>query len=250
MLTVDAQILSALRKAGNACVSGADLSQRLGISRAAIWARIEDLRQLGYDISASPHQGYQLLGVPDRLNADDLLGLVAGNRISGRDIRVFEETSSTNDVVEKLARDGVKEGVVVFAEAQSKGRGRLGRRWLSPPRQGLWFSVLLRPSLHPQAATQLTVASATALCRAIREQTPLRPEIKWPNDILIGGRKVAGVLTEMGAELDHIKHLTLGIGIDVNLGANDFPPELRKIATSLRVESGQPVHRIDLAAAI
>lgn len=250
MLTVDAQILAALRKAGASCVSGADLSQRLGISRAAIWARIEDLRRLGYDIAASPHQGYQLLGIPDRLNADDLLGLVAGNKVIGRDIRVFEETSSTNDIVEKLARDGVKEGVVVFAEAQSKGRGRLGRPWLSPPRKGLWFSVLLRPRLHPQAATQLTAASATALCRAIREQTPLKPEIKWPNDILIGGRKVAGVLTEMGAELDHIKHLTLGIGIDVNVAPSEFPPELRKIATSLAAECGQPVSRIDFAAAV
>lgn len=250
MLTVDAQILSALRKAGSTCVSGADLSQRLGISRAAIWARIEDLRQLGYDISASPHQGYQLLGVPDRLNSDDLLGLVAGNQVIGRDIRVFEETNSTNDVVEKLARDGVKEGVVVFAEAQTKGRGRLGRRWLSPARKGLWFSVLLRPSLHPQAATQLTVASATALCRAIREQTPIKPEIKWPNDVLVEGRKVAGILTEMGAELDHIKHLTLGIGIDVNVAATEFPPELRKIATSLRAEAGQPINRTEFAAAV
>ncbi len=249
-MTVDAQILAALRRAGPASVSGADLSQRLGISRAAIWARIEDLRQLGYDIAASPHQGYQLIAVPDRLNADDLLGLVARNEVVGRDIRVFEETSSTNDVIERLARDGVKEGVVVFAEAQSKGRGRLGRRWISPARKGLWFSVLLRPGLQPQAATQLTVASATALCRAIREQTTLRPEIKWPNDILINGRKVAGVLTEMGAELDHIKHLTLGIGIDVNLTSSEFPAELRKIATSLRAESGQPVSRIDLAAEV
>jgi len=249
-MTIDAEILSALRKAGSGCVSGADLSQRLGISRAAIWARIEDLRSLGYDISASPHQGYQLLGVPDRLNADDLLALVAGNQVIGRDIRVFEETNSTNDVIEKLARDGVKEGVVVFAEAQSKGRGRLGRRWLSPPRQGLWFSVLLRPALPPQAATQLTVAAATALCRAIRQQTPLQPEIKWPNDILINGRKVAGVLTEMGAELDHIKHITLGIGLDVNIPADEFPVELRALATSLRAETGQPANRIDLAAAI
>jgi len=250
VLTIDAQILSALRQAGDACVSGADLSQRLGISRAAIWARIDDLRALGYDISASPHQGYQLNGIPDRLNADDLLGLVADHYVIGRDIRVFEETNSTNDVVEKLARDGVKEGVVVFAEAQSRGRGRLGRRWLSPPRKGLWFSVLLRPSLHPQAATQLTVASATALCRAIREQTSLEPEIKWPNDILLRGRKVAGVLTEMGAELDHIKHLTLGIGVDVNLAESEFPPDLRRIATSLRIETGRLINRIDLAAAI
>jgi BirA family biotin operon repressor/biotin-[acetyl-CoA-carboxylase] ligase len=250
MLTIDAQILAALRQVGSTGVSGADLSQRLGISRAAIWARIEDLRQLGYDIEASPHQGYQLRCVPDRLNADDLLALVAGNRVIGRDIRVFEETGSTNDVVEKLARDGVKEGVVVFAEAQSKGRGRLGRRWLSPPRKGLWFSVLLRPRLAPQAATRLTVAAATALCRAIREQTHLQPEIKWPNDILLNGRKVAGVLTEMGAELDHIQHLTLGIGIDVNLEAGDFPAELRPIATSLRAETGALIPRIDFAAAV
>jgi len=250
MLTVDAQILLALRRAGNGSVSGADLSQKLGISRAAIWARIEDLRKLGYDIAASPHQGYQLRDVPDRLNADDLLGLVSENRIIGRDIRVFEETNSTNDVVEKLARDGVKEGVVVFAEAQVRGRGRMGRRWISPPRKGLWFSVLLRPDLQPQAATQLTVAAATALCRAIHGQTSLSPSIKWPNDILLAGAKVAGVLTEMGAELDHVKHITLGIGVDVNLSAAEFPPELRKIATSLRLQTGQMVNRIDLAAAI
>src|SRR5690349_24567868 len=161
-MSLDLEILSALRRAGS--VSGAELSQRLGVSRAAVWARIEDLRVLGYEIEASPHQGYRLVSVPDVLHADDLLSRLPGAAVIGRDIRVFEETTSTNDVVEKLARDGVKEGVVVFAEAQSKGRGRLGRRWLSPPRQGLWFSVLLRPSLHPQAATQLTVASATALC--------------------------------------------------------------------------------------
>src|SRR5262249_39511895 len=139
-MTTDARILSALRRAPHGYVSGADLSQQLGITRAAIWARIEDLRALGYDIAASPHQGYQLLAVPDRLHADDLLALVAGNRIIGRDIRVFEKTDSTNDVVERLSRDGVKEGVAVFAESQTKGRGRLGRQWLSPARKGLWLS--------------------------------------------------------------------------------------------------------------
>jgi BirA family transcriptional regulator, biotin operon repressor / biotin---[acetyl-CoA-carboxylase] ligase len=250
VMTTDGQILQALRRAGTGFVSGAEISQRLGITRAAIWARIEELRQLGYEISASPHQGYQLRGVPDRLVADDLIGLVAGNEVIGRDIRVFEETNSTNDVVEKLARDGVKEGVVVFAEAQSRGRGRLGRKWLSPPRRGLWFSVLLRPDLRPQAATQLTVAAATALCRAIRAQTELKPKVKWPNDILINGRKVAGVLTELAAEIDHVKHLILGIGVDVNLSASEFPVELKKIATSLKIESGRHLNRLDLAAAI
>ena len=249
-MTTDTQILIALRRAGTGFVSGAELSQRLGITRAAIWARVEELRGIGYDIAASPHQGYHLLEVPDVLCADDLLGLVTENKIVGRDIRVFEETNSTNDIIEKLARDGVKEGAVVFAESQTRGRGRLGRKWLSPPRRGLWFSVLLRPDLRLQAATQLTVAAATALVRAIREQTGLAPEIKWPNDILVHGRKVAGVLTELAAELDHVKHLTLGIGVDVNLTASEFPPELRKLATSLKIECGRHVNRIDLAAAI
>ena len=249
-MTTDGQILQALRRAGTGFVSGAEISQRLGITRAAIWARIEELRQLGYEISASPHQGYQLRSVPDRLVADDLIGLVADNHVIGRDIRVFEETNSTNDIVEKLARDGVKEGVVVFAEAQTRGRGRLGRKWLSPARRGLWFSVLLRPDLRPQAATQLTVAAATALCRAIRAQTELKPQVKWPNDILINGRKVAGVLTELAAEIDHVKHLILGIGVDVNLSASEFPVELKKIATSLKIESGRHLNRLDLAAAI
>ena len=249
-MTTDARILTALRRSSTGFVSGAELSQHLGITRAAIWARIEELRSLGYDIAASPHQGYQLLGVPDVLHADDLLSLVQDNKIVGRDIRVFEETNSTNDVAEKLARDGVKEGVVVFAESQTRGRGRLGRRWISPPRKGLWFSVLLRPDLRPQAATQLTVAAATALRRAIRDQTGLTPEIKWPNDILIKGRKVAGVLTELSAELDRVKHLILGIGVDVNLAVSEFPADLRKVATSLKIETGRHVQRAALAARI
>jgi BirA family biotin operon repressor/biotin-[acetyl-CoA-carboxylase] ligase len=249
-MTVDAQILTALRQPGTGPVSGAELSHQLGISRAAIWARIEELRALGYDIQASPHEGYRLLSVPDVLHADDLLSLVAGNRVVGRDIRVFQETSSTNDVVEKLARDGVAEGVVVLAESQTKGRGRLGRKWLSPPRKGLWFSVLLRPDLRPQAATQLTVAAATALVRAIEQQTDLRPEIKWPNDVLVHGKKVAGVLTELNAELDHIKYIILGIGVDVNVNASEFPADLRKLATSLKIESGHTFHRAELAALI
>jgi BirA family biotin operon repressor/biotin-[acetyl-CoA-carboxylase] ligase len=249
-MTTDAQILIALRAAGSGFVSGAELSQRLGLTRAAIWARVEELRAIGYDISANPHQGYKLLDVPDVLCADDLVGLVSSNKVVGRDIRVFEKTNSTNDIIEKLARDGVQEGAVVFAESQTRGRGRLGRKWLSPTRRGLWFSVLLRPDIRLQAATQLTVAAATALVRAIRDQTGLSPEIKWPNDILIRERKVAGVLTELTAELDHVRHLTLGIGVDVNLSPSEFPPDLRKLATSLKIESGRHVNRIDLAAAI
>jgi len=249
-MTIDAQILVALRQAGDGSVSGADLSHKLGISRAAIWARIEELRRLGYEIEASPHQGYRLLQLPDVLHADDLRSLVRDNAIVGRDIQVFQETSSTNDVIEKLARAGVKEGVVVFAESQTKGRGRLGRKWFSPAGKGLWFSVLLRPDLRPQGATQLTVTAATALVRAVVQQAGLAAQIKWPNDILLGGRKVAGVLTELSAELDCIKHVILGIGMDVNVSPGDWPAELRKEATSLKIEAGRAFRRADVAAAI
>jgi BirA family biotin operon repressor/biotin-[acetyl-CoA-carboxylase] ligase len=249
-MTTDAQILTALRQAGNGSVSGADLSQQLGISRAAIWARVEELRQLGYEIEASPHFGYRLLNSPDDLHADDLLARLGQTQVIGRDIRVFQETTSTNDVVEKLERDGVKEGVVVFAESQSRGRGRLGRSWTSPSGKGLWFSVLLRPDLRPQVATQLTVACAIALVRAIRALTGLELEIKWPNDILIAGKKLAGILTELNAELDRVKHLIVGIGVDVNLSAADLPADLRKIATSLKIETGKPISRPELATLI
>ena len=249
-MSLDVQILNALRVAREGAVSGVELSQKLGVSRAAIWARIEELRSLGYDIEAGPHVGYRLLSAPDVLHADDLVSRLGKTRVIGRSIRVFRETTSTSDVIERLARDGLKEGVVVFAESQTKGRGRLGRKWLSPSKKGLWFSVLLRPDLRPQRTTQLTVASATALRRAIESHTGLEPGIKWPNDILIHGRKVAGILTELSAELDRVKHVILGIGVDVNLNPGELPAELRKTTTSLKAELGKPVSRPELAVAI
>jgi BirA family biotin operon repressor/biotin-[acetyl-CoA-carboxylase] ligase len=249
-VSLDAQILKALRASGDKPVSGADLSSQLGVSRAAVWARVEELRSLGYEIEASPHLGYKLVGVPDVLHADDLISRLGKTRVIGRDIRVFQETTSTNDIIEKLARDGVKEGVVVFAESQTKGRGRLGRKWASPAKKGLWFSLLLRPDLRPHETTQLTVASATALRRAIEAQSGLEPEIKWPNDILVHGKKVAGILTEMNAEVDRVKYVIVGIGVDVNLSQRDFPPELKKIATSLKIETGKAVSRAELAVNI
>src|SRR5690349_4893111 len=248
-MTTDAKILSALR-ANPDGVSGAELAEQLGISRAAVWSHIEELRKVGYDIEAGPHSGYRLVGAPDALHADDLLARLGKTRVIGRDVRVFKQTTSTNDVVEKLARDGVPEGVVVFAESQTKGRGRLGRHWMSPARKGLWFSVLLRPKLRPLETTQLIVAAATALWRAIHEETGITPEIKWPNDILIRGKKVVGILTELSAEVDRVKHVTMGVGVDVNLSASEFPADLRKIATSLRIETGKPISRPELATAI
>jgi len=248
-MTTDARILSALRASPDG-VSGTELAEQLGVTRAAIWGHIEELRQVGYDIEAGPHLGYRLMSAPDVLHADDLMARLGQTKVIGRDIRVFEQTTSTNDVVEKLARDGVKEGAVVFAESQTKGRGRLGRKWISPGRAGLWFSLLLRPDLRPQEATRLTVVSATALQRAIHAQTGLEAAIKWPNDILVRGKKVAGILTELSAELDRVRHVILGIGVNVNMGAGEFPADLRKAATSLELESGQAVSRPELATAI
>ena len=249
-MSTDTQLLTALRNSDDGFASGAELSRQLGLPHAAVAGRIAALRKLGYEIEASPHLGYRLASSPDVLHADDLLARLPGRRIVGRDIQVFQETTSTSDIVEKLARDGVKEGVVVFAESQTAGRGRLGRKWLSPARKGLWFSVLLRPPLRPVDATQLTVAAATALARAVQAQTRLAPEIKWPNDLLLRGRKAAGILTEMSAEVDRVKHVIIGVGLDVNQTASDFPADVRKLATSLKLECGRAVHRAELAAAI
>jgi BirA family biotin operon repressor/biotin-[acetyl-CoA-carboxylase] ligase len=246
----DSLILQALREAGDGHVPGTELAETLGVTPGAVKERIETLRELGYDIEATPHRGYRLLSAPDALHADDLKARLGKTRAIGRDIQVFQETTSTNDVVEKLARDNVKEGVVVFAESQTKGRGRLGRKWISPRNKGLWFSVLLRPKLRPQETTQLTVACGIALRRAITEQTGLAAEIKWPNDIMVKGKKVAGILTELSAETDRINYSIVGIGVDVNLNAADFPPDVRGIATSLKLESGKEVSRPELAVLI
>ena len=248
-MTTDAKILSALRAHPDG-ISGAQLAEQLQISRAAIWARIEDLRKVGFDIEASPHFGYKITGEPDALIAADLLARLGKTKVVGRDIQVFERTTSTNDVVEKLARDGVREGAVVFAEAQTKGRGRLGRVWQSPTRRGLWFSVLLRPELRPQETTQLTVIAATALRRAIKTVAGLSAEIKWPNDVLLGGKKIAGILTEMSAEVDRVRHVIIGIGVDVNQDANEFAGEVRQTATSLKLAAGEEICRAGLAAEI
>lgn len=240
-------ILRALREAGDSGIHGTAISEELGISRTAVWSHIEELRGLGFGIDAEPHSGYRMTTVPDVLLGDDIQSQLDPDTLIGRDIRVFRETASTNQLVDHMGLSGEKEGLVVFAESQTQGRGRLGRKWISPQNKGLWFSVLLRPPLRPPEMTQLTVIAATALSRAIRDVTGLKPDIKWPNDILINGRKVAGVLTEMSAEPDRVLHAVLGIGVDVNLEHNDFPPELHSIATSLRLESGNPVMRSTLA---
>jgi BirA family biotin operon repressor/biotin-[acetyl-CoA-carboxylase] ligase len=249
-MNIDAQLLRKLRGSDGRYLSAKELAQALGITRPALSSRIEELRSLGYEITASPHEGYHLVHGPDVLHADDLVSRLGNMHVIGRDVRVFRETTSTSDVAEKLARDHVKEGVTVFAEAQTKGRGRLGRKWLSPSGKGLWFSVLLRPDVSPQAATRLTILAGTALRRAIAQHTGLNAEIKWPNDTLLNGRKVAGILTELSGEVDKTRYVILGIGVDVNLNAGDFTPEVRRIATSIKLELGQAFDRAELAAVI
>jgi BirA family transcriptional regulator, biotin operon repressor / biotin---[acetyl-CoA-carboxylase] ligase len=245
-MSLDAQLLMALRENPGG-ISSVDLAHKLGLSTKAVSAHVEDLRSLGYDIESSPHAGYRLVTVPDALHPDDLMSRLGKVKVIGRDIRVFQETTSTNDIIERFARDGLREGIVVFAEAQTHGRGRLGRRWISPAKKGLWFSILLRPEMRPQETTQLTIASAIAVRRAIVAQTGLAPEIKWPNDLLLEGRKVCGILTELHAELDRVKYIILGIGVDVNLEVTDLPPDLQEITTSLKAILGKPVSRPDLA---
>jgi len=248
-MTPAAQLLTALRAHPDG-VAGTDLCQQLGVTRAAIWSQIESLRLAGFEIVASPHRGYQLLSTPNILLAADLQSRIPTNQVIGNPIRVLPHTTSTNDEASRAALEGHPEGLVIFAESQSAGRGRMGRRWSSPAGRGLWFSVLLRPSLAPSECTQLTAASANALVRAIQSTTGITPEIKWPNDLLIKGKKIAGILTEMSAELEHVRSVILGIGIDVNQTASEFPADIRGIATSLKLATGKSVSRADLAEAV
>jgi BirA family biotin operon repressor/biotin-[acetyl-CoA-carboxylase] ligase len=244
-----AQLLAALRVHPEG-VAGTDLCKQLGVTRAAVWSHIELLRAAGFEIIASPHRGYQLVSKPDALLAVDLQSRLATGQVIGNVIRVLPQTTSTNDEASRAALEDHPEGLVIFAESQSAGRGRMGRRWSSPAGRGLWFSVLLRPSLAPSECTQLTAASANALVRAIQSTTGITPEIKWPNDLLIKGKKIAGILTEMSAELEHVRSVVLGIGIDVNQTASEFPADIRNIATSLKLATGKSVSRADLAEAV
>ena len=248
-MSLDAQILAALRSCPTG-ILGADLAQRLRVTPAAIWARIEDLRRLGYEIAATPHQGYRLVKAPDTLHADDILARLDGHQVVGRAIQVFERTASTNDLIDRLGREGSQEGIAIFAEAQTRGRGRLGRSWESPPRLGLWFSVLLRPGWAPPRVTRLVVMAAVAVRQGVQAVTGLAPEIKWPNDLQVRGLKIGGILSEMSAELDRLRYVVLGIGLNVNQSYEDLPAELRGSATSLRLASGGAWDRAELAVAI
>ena len=243
------KILEALVRQEGRFVSGEELSKALGISRTAVWKHIASLREHGYTIIGQPRSGYALISAPDRLSPEVIRAGLA-TRVMGKSIRYLPRTGSTNEDAKALASEGAPEGTVVIADEQTAGKGRMGRQWLSPNGSGLWFSVILRPNLLPAETPRLTLAAAVAVARAIRSETGLEAGIKWPNDVLVGGKKVCGILTEMSAEMDRVNYVVLGVGINVNFGTNPFPPGLREYATALDIELGKRVDRAAVLRAI
>ncbi|GFO66639.1 bifunctional ligase/repressor BirA [Geomonas limicola] len=246
--SVDARILE-IMLAGAGFASGEALSRELGVSRTAVWKHIKGLRSQGYRIESVPAKGYRLVTAPDLITPADLTRGLATRRVGGR-VVCLKETDSTNSVAFRMAEDGAVEGTVVIADTQSAGKGRLGRVWLSPPGVNLYCSVVLRPPISPVAACQLTFLSVVAVARAIERVTTLSPQIKWPNDILVDGKKVAGLLNEMNAETEKVNFVVLGIGVNLNMRLGQLGSTLRHPATSLLEASGQPVQRVGFTRAL
>jgi BirA family transcriptional regulator, biotin operon repressor / biotin---[acetyl-CoA-carboxylase] ligase len=232
------EILSRLRSYPGEYVSGAGLSESLGLTRAAVWKQVQALRQEGYTISAAPRKGYRLEREPERLDQKTL---------AGRRILYYPAVESTNTTARTLAEEGAAGGSVVIAEEQLKGRGRRGRQWFSPPGKGLWFSIILRPDcIPPAAAAPVTLVAAAALGRCLRSETGLHVTLKWPNDLLLDGKKIGGILTELKGEAERVEYLIIGAGLNVNQGQSDFPPELRETAGSLALAAGRTFDRTAL----
>jgi BirA family biotin operon repressor/biotin-[acetyl-CoA-carboxylase] ligase len=247
---LDEKILNALRSRPDDHVSSDELCRLACVSRAAIWKHIEKLREEGYDIEASPHLGYRLVGIPDSLIPAEIKWKL-DTGILGKEIISYTKVDSTNDVAYSLAEKGAREGLVVLADEQVKGKGRLGRRWVSPPKGGIYLSVVLRPKIVPNEIPKITLVSAVAAALAMRELTGLEAMIKWPNDILINDKKVCGILTEMKAEQDSVGFVVVGIGVNVNTSAGILP----KGASSLQAETpkrraAEAISRVELARLI
>jgi len=241
-------VLRLLREAGG-FVSGQEICRRLGITRAAVWKRVEGLRRQGFSIEGVSSLGYRLEREPESLAVLAREMAAPRRRIGGR-IVVKEETRSTNEDARWLAQQGAQEGTVVLAESQSEGRGRLGRRWESPARANLYLSVVLRPDLPPAEAAVITLAAAVALCRTVRDLYALDARIKWPNDLLLDGAKAAGLLAELEAEVERIRFVVLGIGVNLNMTRDMFPAGLMYPATSVSLALGRPVSRTAFARAL
>ena len=226
-------------------ISGEELGKRLKVSRTAVWKHINELRNRGYKIDSSPKSGYSFIKSTHLLLPEEI-GLGLNTQIMGKHIVHYDEVSSTQDIAAELARGGAAEGTLVIAEMQTKGRGRKGRSWVSLPEGGIYLSLILRPNLMPSQIVQIPLIAGVALTKAIKESVPLQPMIKWPNDIIIGKKKVGGILTEMSCEIDGVNYVVLGIGLNVNIPASLLAEQTTGIATSLIDECGAYTSRAKL----
>ena len=240
----DRELLRMLHGGGE--ISGEEISERLHMTRAAVWKRVQRLRSLGYSIESAPRRGYWLAG--DVLRPDDILAQLH-TRWLGRTLVCQDVVDSTFHLARDLEAAGAPNGAVAVAGQQTAGRGRLNRAWASPPDAGLYFNILLRPKLPPVQAVRLTPAVAVGVCEGLRGMG-FDARIKWPNDIVIGARKVCGMLLEMGGDMERLRFVSAGIGINVSQGAEDFPEELRDRATSLAQETDRRLSRTEVLCVV
>lgn len=242
------KIIEMLRNTGENFLSGESIAERLGISRAAVWKHIQKLRRSGYEITSRERCGYKFTDAPDLLLANDIKdGL--NTQVIGKEIYYFPSTDSTNSTAKVFAYRNVPDGTVVVAEEQTGGKGRLNRTFYSPRGKGIWFSLILRPKLVPSDAPKCTLLAAVSIAHAM-DRFGLKAQIKWPNDVMFDGRKLVGILTELSAEMSRITYIVLGIGINVNIARDEFPPELRDVATSLMEMKGEKLSRIQFFRAV
>lgn len=228
-------------------ISGQEISEKLGVSRQAVWKSINALKEKGYEIQSVTNRGYRLVSSPDYLNESSLKTLLH-NKIIGKNLIVLDSVNSTNDYLKKLGNEGCENGTVVAAREQTRGKGRLGRTWQSKKDDGIAFSVLLRPNVAPSEVSAITPLAGLAVCKAIREYTKLDCVIKWPNDIIVGRKKLVGILTEMSAEFDAVEYVITGIGSNVD--HTSFPEEIAFKATSLLLETGRHIDKNEFLACV
>jgi len=244
MTTSRDRILELFRQHSDSFVSGEEICRDLGISRTAVWKQIRQLRQLGYEIEAVPSKGYSLRTTPDTLISAEVIADL-NTTLIGSDIIFLPQTDSTNIQARLLADQGAVDGTVLIADQQTGGKGRMGRFWVSPQGVNLYLSIILRPDIPLRDATQMTFLSAVAVAEAIEGCGDLTPRLKWPNDVLLNGKKVAGLLNELNAETEQIHYMILGVGVNLNMRPDQFPTNLRSPATSLLIEGGAKISRLD-----
>ena len=242
------EILDYFRKADGNFVSGQQISKDLHVSRTAIWKHINVLKERGYIFESSTRRGYRLIYAPNLLTPLEIDSALHTETF-GRHVVYLESTQSTNEEAKKIAREGAEEGTIVVAEEQITGHGRLARGFYSPFAKGIWFSLILRPKFFPMEASKCTLLAAVGVCRGIRRMGLADAGIKWPNDILVHGKKLVGILTLMSASMEKIDYIIMGIGINTGIKKNEFPEDFREGATSF-LNEGINVSRKDLLAAI